>query len=190
MKNADLLIKLQIFKKQKILMSIGEELTKKLEAGQAFEDDEKSADAISLYEGIIAYKFKNEDEITDETVKAKEQAAYRLANIFQQLSLFEELIDLTKQILPAYADLPKSKTAKIIRSMFDIALRFPGRNRNDALVGLSKYIIDWCEKESRSFLRMKIENRLADLLFKQQKYQESLAILNKLLHELKKRDDK
>lgn len=171
-------------------MSIGEELTKKLEAGQAFENEEKSADAISLYESIIAYKFKNEDEITDETVRAKEQAAYRLANIFQQLSLFEELIDLTKQILPAYADLPKSKTAKIIRSMFDIALRFPGRNRNEALVGLSKYIIDWCETESRSFLRMKIENRLADLLFKQQKYHESLQILNKLLHELKKRDDK
>ena len=77
-------------------MSISEELTKKLEAGQAFEDEEKSADAISLYEGIIAYKFKNEDEITDETVRAKEQAAYRLANIFLQLSLFEELIELTK----------------------------------------------------------------------------------------------
>jgi 26S proteasome regulatory subunit N6 len=92
--------------------------------------------------------------------------------------------------LPAYADLPKSKTAKIIRTMFDIALRFPGRNRNDALVGLSKYIIDWCTTESRSFLRMKIENRLADLLFKQQKYHESLQILTKLLHELKKRDDK
>lgn len=37
---------------------------------------------------------------------------------------------------------------------------------------------------------MKIENRLADLLFKQQKYHESLQILTKLLHELKKRDDK
>ena len=37
---------------------------------------------------------------------------------------------------------------------------------------------------------MKIENKLALLLFKQQKYNESLAILNKLLHELKKRDDK
>jgi len=74
--------------------------------------------------------------------------------------------------------------------MFDIALRFPGRNRNDALVGLSKYIIEWCTTESRSFLRMKIENRLADLLFKQQKYHESLQILTKLLHELKKRDDK
>mgnify|MGYP000305897764 CR=1 FL=1 len=64
-------------------MSITEELTKKLDAGQAFEDDQKSADAISLYETIIAYKFKSEDEINDDTVKAKEQAAYRLANIFQ-----------------------------------------------------------------------------------------------------------
>ena len=86
--------------------------------------------------------------------------------------------------------MPKSKTAKIIRTMFDIALRFPGRNRNDSLVGLSKHIIDWCNNESRSFLRMKIENKLAELLFKQQKYHESLTILNKLLHELKKRDDK
>ena len=48
------------------------ELTKKLNAGIQFEDDQKSADAISIYEGIIAYKFKNEDEITDQTVKAKE----------------------------------------------------------------------------------------------------------------------
>jgi len=37
---------------------------------------------------------------------------------------------------------------------------------------------------------MKIEQKLADLYFKQQKYNESLAILNKLLHELKKKDDK
>ena len=53
-----------------------------MESVQSFEDDKKSADAISLYEGIIAYKFKNEDEITDDTCRAKEQAAYRLANIF------------------------------------------------------------------------------------------------------------
>ena len=72
------------------------ELTKKLEQGKLFEDDEKSADAISIYESIIAYKFKNEDEINDDTVKAKEQAAYRLASIFHQLSLFDEIIDLTK----------------------------------------------------------------------------------------------
>ena len=133
------------------------ELTKKLEAGIQFEDDQKSADAISIYESIIAYKFQNEDEINEETVKAKEQASYRLAAIFAQLSLFDELIDLTKMILPMYLDLPKSKTAKIIRTLFDQCIKFPGRNRYEALIDLSKYIIEWCDKEFRSFLRMKIE---------------------------------
>ena len=37
---------------------------------------------------------------------------------------------------------------------------------------------------------MKIEQKFADLYFKQQKYQDSLGILNKLLYELKKKDDK
>ena len=74
--------------------------------------------------------------------------------------------------------------------MFDVCLKFPGKNRNNSLIDLSKYIITWCTQESRSFLRMKIENKLADLYFKQQNYQESLVILNKLLFELKKKDDK
>ena len=71
-----------------------------------------------------------------------------------------------------------------------MCIKFPGPNREQPLVELSKYVIEWCEKESRSFLRMKIENKLADLFFKQGKYQEALELLNKLLHELKKRDDK
>ena len=58
------------------------ELTKKLEQGKQFEDDQKSAEAISIYEAVIGYKFKNEDEINDETIKAKEHAAYRLGAIF------------------------------------------------------------------------------------------------------------
>lgn len=37
---------------------------------------------------------------------------------------------------------------------------------------------------------MKIENKLADLLFRQAKYTEALQLLNKLLFELKQKDDK
>ena len=166
------------------------ELTKKIKEGLELEDDDKAGDAIQIYEFIIKYNFDDVDDIDDEVIKAKEQAAYRLAGIFYSKLLFDQLIDLTKQILPQYKDLPQSKTAKIIRTLFDQALKFPGRNRNEPLIELSKYIIDWCEKESRSFLRMKIENKLAELLFKQQKYQDSLQILNKLLYELKKKDDK
>ena len=71
-----------------------------------------------------------------------------------------------------------------------MAIRFPGKGRVGPLIDLSNHVIEWCEKESRSFLRMKIENKLAELYFKQQKYNESLALLSKLLHELKKKDDK
>lgn len=58
------------------------DLTKKLDEGRLREDDQKSAEAISVYEQIIAHKFQSEEEITDENVRAKEQAAYRLASIF------------------------------------------------------------------------------------------------------------
>jgi 26S proteasome regulatory subunit N6 len=58
------------------------------------------------------------------------------------------------------------------------------------MVVLCQYIIDWCEKESRSFLRMKIENKLSDLYFKLERYNDALEILKKLLFELKKKEDK
>ena len=85
-------------------------------------------------------------------------------------------------------DLPKSKTAKIIRTLFDLTTKIEGRFSQ--LVELCKYIIDWCEKESRSFLRMRIELKLAELYFKLEKFAESLDILRKLLFELKKKEDK
>jgi 26S proteasome regulatory subunit N6 len=58
------------------------------------------------------------------------------------------------------------------------------------LVSLCQYIIAWCEKESRSFLRMRIENKLADLYFKLGKFADALDVLRKLLSELKKKEDK
>lgn len=121
-------------------------------------------------------------------MKAKETATYRLAGIYKEKNLVDELVALTKEILPLFIDIPKSKTAKIIRTLFDMATKIEGRNQ--ALVELCKYIIEWCEKESRSFLRMRIENKLAELYFKLEKYHDALTILNKLLYELKKKEDK
>lgn len=63
-------------------------------------------------------------------------------------------------------------------------------NRFADLVGLCHHIIEWCEVESRSFLRMRIENKLAELYFKLEKYNDAIEILKKLLFELKKKEDK
>jgi len=85
-------------------------------------------------------------------------------------------------------DLPQSKTAKIVRTLFDITTKIEGRNKD--LIDLCHHIIDWCDKNSRSFLRMRIENKLASLYFSMDKYNDSLDVLKKLLHELKKKEDK
>ena len=102
------------------------------------------------------------------------------------------MINLQKAVLPLFIDMPKSKTAKIVRSLFDMTLSTQSaiETKTKDLVDLCKYIIEWCEKESRSFLRMRIENKLADLYYRLQRYGDSLEVLKKLLYELKKKEDK
>jgi len=169
-------------------LNFAEQLTKKLEAADQASRSEQTGAAIKLYEDIIKEEVPTPDDLTDETVRAKEQATYRLAAIYKEKGLVEELINLTKTILPLYLDFPKSKLAKIIRTLFDLAMKVEGRF--DQLIQLCEHIIAWCEKENRSFLRMRIETNLADLNFKLEKYNDSITILNKLTYELKKKEDK
>jgi 26S proteasome regulatory subunit N6 len=130
-----------------------------------------------------------DDDLKDETIKAKETATYNLAAIYKEKGLIDELIALQKTILPLFIDFPKAKTAKIMRTLFDLTLKGQ-EGRFADLIGLAMYIIEWCEKEERSFLRMKIETNLADLYFKLEKYQDAIQLLNKLTYELKKKEDK
>lgn len=66
--------------------------------------------------------------MTDEVVKAKETAAYKLANIYKEKGLVDELIQMQKDLLPLFMDMPRSKTAKIIRSLFDMTTKIEGKN--------------------------------------------------------------
>lgn len=54
-------------------------------------------------------------------------ATYSLGRIYVDKSLVEEVLKLTKQILPLFIDFPKSKLAKVIRTLFDYALEIEGK---------------------------------------------------------------
>ena len=166
----------------------GQYLTNKVEEALRYEESLKYGEAIKLYEEVINETLPTVDFITDEMVKAKETATYKLAHIYKEKGLIDELISLQKAILPLFIDIPKSKTAKIIRTLFDLSMKVEGKNAQ--LVELCKHIIEWCDKESRSFLRMRIENKLAELYFKLERYHDALETLKKLLGELKKKEDK
>lgn len=134
------------------------------------------------------------EELTEDVIKAKETATYAYARILADKGLVDELIDLQKMILPLYVDFPKSKSARITRALFDITMAidtvYQGPGHFTKLTDLCKHIIDWCHKESRSFLRMRVETNLANLLFKLERYNDALEILKNLTYELKKKEDK
>jgi 26S proteasome regulatory subunit N6 len=168
--------------------TFAEQLTKKLNEANEAEEAEQTGNAIKIYELIIKEAAKESDDLTEEAIKTKETATYKLANIYKEKGLVNELIELQKSVLPLFIDFPKSKTAKIMRTLFDLTLKLEGHYQE--LIELCKFIIQWCESESRSFLRMRIETNLADLYFKIEKYQDAIQILNKLTYELKKKEDK
>jgi hypothetical protein len=75
-----------------------------------------------------------------------------------------------------------------VRGVLDALGRIPGTT--DAQVALARETIAWCEAEKRSFLRMRLELKLAGLLLGQRKYAPALALLDGLLREGKRLDDK
>lgn len=84
-------------------------LTKKVAQAQFAEENNRYGDAINLYEEIIKESLVAPDEVTDDAVKAKETATYKLASIYKEKGLVDELIQLQKDILPLFVDIPKSK---------------------------------------------------------------------------------
>ena len=55
---------------------------------------------------------------------------------------------------------------------------------------ICRNIIKWCKAEKRTFLRQRVEAKLSFILYEQEKYGEALALVDALLVELKKLDDK
>ena len=60
----------------------------------------------------------------------------------------------------------------------------------DTQVAVTKSCIDWAKTERRSFLRQNLETRLVTLHMAKQSYYEALTLINSLLRELKRLDDK
>ena len=102
-------------------MSLAQQLTKNVEAAQTAAENQQTGNAIKLLEDVIKHQVTTE-EATEDVIKAKEQATYKLAKILKDKGLIDELIDLQKVILPLFIEFPKSKTAKITRTLFDLTM--------------------------------------------------------------------
>lgn len=121
----------------------------------------------------------------------KERAIYSLARNYCASSQFQEVVNLlTGSTCSAFfANVTKAKCAKVVRAVLDIVCTL-APTELDMQQQICNNIIAWTEREKRSFLRQRVQAKLASVLFLQDKYGEALTLVDKLLAELKKLDDK
>lgn len=157
-----------------------------LQKAEALEKSNASA-ACQAYSSIIHNK---EPMDTEEEVREREIAIYRLGELHVKGGQQQKIVDLLKELRPLFAHFPKAKTAKIVRSLIDMVHRMQQGKPTQVLVDLCRDSIEWATKEKRAFLKHRVETRLCAIYVDMEKYDPALKALVPLLREVKQLDDK
>jgi len=168
-------------------MEVDEQVDKRFEdlLEKAKDMETKSPEnAAAEYKKIIF----NEADLDDPTARGREQAIYALGEFLVTKGKSQDLSQLTQDLRPVLTDLPKAKTAKIVRQLIEMLGKIDGTLALQ--ISMCQNCIEWCKEGNRNFLRQRIETRLAGLHLEDQKYAEALDLLAKLLSEVKRLDDK
>eukprot|EP00170_Pyropia_yezoensis_P001969 contig_8417_g1973 len=160
------------------------------------------ADAEPLYRRIIAGEPDLVVTPADDVNAIKQAAIIGLADVLIKCNRASEVATLTKTLHGYFATIPKAKTAKLVRTVIDHVLASSvivadGQSREEAKAAhvemqadLCKQTIAWCRAEKRTFLRQRIQGRLASLQLEAEQYTAALSGITELLREVKRLDDK
>lgn len=75
-----------------------------------------------------------------------------------------------------------------VRQLLELFTTIP--NTTDVQISVTKESIEWAVSERRGFLRQNLETRLVSLYMQKRAYYDALTLINSLLKELKRLDDK
>lgn len=139
--------------------------------------------SISILRQIIRNPSSSADAL-----RIKEQAISNLSELLAQEKKGEELRSLLTDLRPFFSVIPKAKTAKIVRGIIDAVAKIPGTS--ELQISLCREMVEWTRAEKRTFLRQRVEARLAALLMESKDYAEALALLTNLVREVRRLDDK
>ncbi|KAK2071981.1 hypothetical protein P8C59_006362 [Phyllachora maydis] len=153
------------------------------EAQKAATSDPRKAEHI--YKDIIS---KPPAVTSDSAIREYETALIALGELYRDEKNTQGLVDLVTQSRTVLSSFAKAKTAKLVRQLLDLFGDIP--NTVDMQISVTKDCIEWATKERRSFLRQNLETRLVTLYMAKQSYYDALTLINGLLRELKRMDDK
>ncbi|KAJ8434102.1 hypothetical protein Cgig2_005781 [Carnegiea gigantea] len=136
----------------------------------------------------ILYRVLQDPSSSPEALRIKEQAITQLTDLLRQENRAEDLRSLLTQLRPYFSLIPKAKTAKIVRGIIDAVAKIP--NTTELQIALCKEMVQWTRAEKRTFLRQRVQARLAALLMETEEYSEALSLLSDLIKEVRRLDDK
>lgn len=131
-----------------------------------------------------------EVEAEEDKAKIKENAILQLAKLLVDNGQASKVAQLLQSLRDFFSTIAKAKTAKIVRGLLDAVSKATDPNAAELQFALCHDTIQWCREEKRTFLRQRVEGRLAVLFLSHQRYNEALGIINELLREVKRLDDK
>ncbi|KAG0137879.1 putative 26S proteasome non-ATPase regulatory subunit 11 [Tuber indicum] len=126
--------------------------------------------------------------MNDAELRDYELVLVALGGIYRDARRTGELAELIKASRSIMSSFAKAKTAKIVRQLIDLFTTIP--DTLDIQISVTKSCIEWAIQERRSFLRQNLETRLVGLYLQKHSYTEALSLINSLLKELKRLDDK
>eukprot|EP00002_Diphylleia_rotans_P040731 TRINITY_DN972_c0_g5_i1.p1 TRINITY_DN972_c0_g5~~TRINITY_DN972_c0_g5_i1.p1 ORF type:complete len:424 (-),score=121.19 TRINITY_DN972_c0_g5_i1:266-1537(-) len=147
--------------------------------------DVRSAEAVALLKSVVDESLAEAEE---EAIKTKELAIVALGDLYAKLRRLEDLKHLLVSIRPFFAVIPKAKTAKIVRTIIEQVAKIP--DSIQAQIQLCLESIEWSKVEKRTFLRQRIETKLAALYLQNKQFNPALSVITALVREVKRLDDK
>lgn len=144
-------------------------------------EDKDPAKAIGLYRQVIL------GDGASEMIKLCEEAVYKMTKLYTK-SQQQGLKGLLTELRPFFSLIPKAKTAKIVKTILEIVDR--GVEDVQLQSDIVNDAIAWCDKEKRTFLKQRLQTRLAALLLQQNQYKPALRLISKLAKDVKRFDDK
>ncbi|RAL37911.1 unnamed protein product [Cuscuta campestris] len=136
----------------------------------------------------VLYSILNNPSSSSDPLRIKEHAISKLSDLLRQENRPDDLRNLPNQLRPFFSLIPKAKTAKIVRTIVDTLAKIPGTS--EIQIALCKDIVQWSRDEKQTFLRQRIEAKLASLLMESKEYAQALTLLSCLIKEVRRLDNK
>lgn len=179
------------------------EVEKIVEVEEEKEEEEDVSELQAALEGALAVEtgsathkislliaiIHNKEKTGATATQIKERAVYAIVRAYCETDNARAVTTFLTDNEAFLSTITKAKTAKLVRQILDIVCA----SKQTSVVQqeeVARSILNWCVEHKRSFLRQRVEAKLAGILYAQKKYAESINIVDKLLHELKKVDDK